>query len=152
MKVKYDSAAQQLIFQVPDAWLPKQDVGGGNLMNYTVAQSSTGLLLNYDSYYTDPHEGSRSVATWMEQRLFSNLGFISNTGTYRYNIDTVSGEGGSAVQDRYLRYDTFWRYSDEQDLISYQLGILSATRLPGVIRPAWGDYASAAILPCARIW
>ncbi|MGQ6549187.1 fimbria/pilus outer membrane usher protein [Serratia sp. IR-2025] len=122
VKVKYDSAAQQLIFQVPDAWLPKQDVGGGELMNYTMAQSSTGLLLNYDSYYTDPHEGSRSVATWMEQRLFSNLGFISNTGTYRYNIDTASGEGGSAVQDRYLRYDTFWRYSDEQDLISYQLG------------------------------
>lgn len=123
VKARYDSATQQLVLQVPDAWLPNQNVSGDALMNYTPSQSSNGLLFNYDAYYTDPPGGAKSVATWMEQRLFSSVGIISNTGTYRYNIDNLpDGNGGSTAQDGYLRYDTFWRFTDEKNLISYQVG------------------------------
>src|SRR5471030_1805457 len=107
VKAQYVAATQQLILQVPDDWLPKQNVSGDNLMGYTPAQSSTGLLFNYDAYYSDPHDGQRSLATWMEQRLFSSVGILTNTGT---------------SQDGYIRYDTFWRYTDEKGLVSYQMG------------------------------
>ncbi len=117
--VKYDSAAQQLLLQVPDDWLPKQDIDGNNPTDYSQAQSSTGLLFNYDSYYSDPYQGTTSVTTWMEQRLFSNAGIISNTGTWRY---TSHNQDNSDVQNGYMRYDTYWRYSDEKNLISYQIG------------------------------
>ncbi|MBU9819554.1 fimbrial biogenesis outer membrane usher protein [Rahnella sp. BCC 1045] len=122
VKARYDSGTQQLILQVPDAWLPNQNVSGDPLMNYTPSESSNGLLFNYDAYYTDPPGGARSVATWMEQRFFSSLGIVTNTGTYRYNIDSVSSNGGQTSQDGYLRYDTFWRFTDEKNLISYQVG------------------------------
>ncbi|WP_238483226.1 fimbria/pilus outer membrane usher protein [Rahnella perminowiae] len=123
VKAKYDSATQQLILSVPDAWLPNQNISGDPLMNYTPSQSSTGLLFNYDSYYTDSPGGAKTIATWMEQRLFSGLGLVTNTGTYRYNVDNIdSSNGGQTTQDGYLRYDTFWRFTDEKNLISYQAG------------------------------
>ncbi len=122
VKANYVAATQQLILQVPDDWLPKQNVSSDNLMGYTPAQSSTGLLFNYDSYYSDPHDGQRSIATWMEQRLFSSVGIMTNTGTWRYNMEGSPGEGDSTSQDGYIRYDTFWRYTDEKDLVSYQMG------------------------------
>src|SRR5471030_749556 len=122
VKAQYVAATQQLILQVPDDWLPKQNVSGDNLMGYTPAQSSTGLLFNYDAYYSDPHDGQRSLATWMEQRLFSSVGILTNTGTWRYNMDTPPGVVEGTAKDGYIRYDTFWRYSDEKNLISYQVG------------------------------
>src|SRR5471030_3186928 len=122
VKANYVAATQQLILQVPDDWLPKQNVSSDNLMGYTPAQSSTGLLFNYDSYYSDPHDGQRSLATWMEQRLFSSVGILTNTGTWRYNMESAPGDGDSTSQDGYIRYDTFWRYTNEKDLVSYQMG------------------------------
>jgi len=121
VKATYNAAIQQMIIQVPDDWLPKQDVSSDNLIGYTPAQSSTGLLFIYDAYYTAPYEGPRSVATLLEQRLFSSVGILTNTGTWRYNMDN-SGNNGGSTQDGYLRYDTYWRYNDEQRLISYQVG------------------------------
>jgi len=122
VKSEYNAANQQLVLQVPDAWLPQQNVSSDNLLGYTPSQSSNGLLFNYDSYYTDPHQGPRSVATWMEQRLFSSVGILTNTGTWRYNMDTPPGVVEGTAKDGYIRYDTFWRYSDEKNLISYQVG------------------------------
>ncbi|MGV8924266.1 MAG: fimbria/pilus outer membrane usher protein [Ewingella sp.] len=115
----YVPETQQLVFQVPDDWLPKQNINSDNLLGYTPAQSSTGLLLNYDTYYADPHSGPRTLATLMEQRLFSSGGILTNTGTWRYNIESSPG---STSHDGYIRYDTFWRYTDEANLVSYQMG------------------------------
>lgn len=143
VKASYNAALQQMIIQVPDDWLPKQDVSGDNLIGYTPAQSSTGLLFNYDAYYTDPHDGPRSVATYLEQRLFSNVGILTNTGTWRYNMDNSGNNGGSA-QDGYLRYDTYWRYNDEQRLISYQVGDFVSNSL------TWSNSARMAGLRISR--
>lgn len=122
VKTEYNSASQQLVLKVPDAWLPQQNISGDSLLSYTPSQSSNGLLFNYDSYYTDPHDGPRSIATWMEQRLFSDVGILTNTGTWRYNMDTPPGFTDGSTSDGYIRYDTYWRYSDEQSLVSYQVG------------------------------
>src|SRR5471030_1285538 len=143
VKASYNAALQQMIIQVPDDWLPKQDVSGDNLIGYTPAQSSTGLLFNYDAYYTDPHDGPRSVATYLEQRLFSSVGILTNTGTWRYNMDNGGNNGGSA-QDGYLRYDTYWRYNDEQRLISYQVGDFVSNSL------TWSNSARMAGLRISR--
>ena len=143
VKATYNAALQQMIIQVPDDWLPKQDVSGDNLIGYTPAQSSTGLLFNYDAYYTDPHDGPRSVATYLEQRLFSSVGILTNTGTWRDNMDNSGNDGGGA-QDGYLRYDTYWRYNDEQRLISYQVGDFVSNSL------TWSNSARMAGLRISR--
>src|SRR5471030_1066 len=144
VKSEYNAANQQLVLQVPDAWLPQQNVSSDNLLGYTPSQSSNGLLFNYDSYYTDPHEGPRSVATWMEQRLFSSVGILTNTGTWRYNMDTPPGFTESSTSDGYLRYDTYWRYNDEQRLISYQVGDFVSNSL------TWNNSARMAGLRISR--
>ncbi|RWR02338.1 fimbrial assembly protein [[Pantoea] beijingensis] len=121
VKVNYDAASQQLLLTVPDSWLPQQNIGETHASGYSPAQSGTGLLLNYDAWYTDPHQGPRSLATWTEQRLFSNAGIFTNTGTLRYSENSASQEQ-YALQKGYIRYDTFWRYSDEENALSYQIG------------------------------
>ncbi|MDR3434575.1 MAG: fimbria/pilus outer membrane usher protein [Rouxiella aceris] len=122
VKSRYNASAQQLLITVPDDWLPRQDIAGNKLIDYTPAQSGNGLLFNYDSYYSDPHQGSRSVATYLEQRLFSGVGMLSNTGTWRYTLTNSGADATFNNQDGYLRYDTYWRYSDDQRMIGYQLG------------------------------
>ncbi|MFO6299456.1 fimbria/pilus outer membrane usher protein [Rahnella selenatireducens] len=143
VKATYNAAVQQMVIQVPDDWLPKQDVSSDNLIGYTPAQSSNGLLLNYDAYYTDPHDGPRSVATLLEQRLFSSVGILTNTGTFRESLGSNGSDNGN-VQNGYLRYDTFWRYNDEQRLVSYQVGDFVSNSL------TWSNSARMAGLRISR--
>lgn len=143
VKATYNAAVQQMVIQVPDDWLPRQDVSSDNLIGFTPSQSSTGLLFNYDAYYTDPYEGQRSVATWLEQRLFSSVGILTNTGTLRENLGGSNGSD-SGAQSGYLRYDTYWRYNDEQRLVSYQVGDFVSNSL------TWSNSARMAGLRISR--
>jgi outer membrane usher protein len=68
-------------------------------------------------YFLRAPGGSSSMSTWLEQRVFSNYGYLTNTGTYRKSMRDASG-----TDDGYLRYDTFWRYSDESRMVSVQVG------------------------------
>ena len=115
VQMEYDAANQLLRLTVPEEWFPQQSIGDSALLPYAIPQSDAGLLLNYDAYYNDPHQGSQTLTTWLEQRLFNSAGMLSNTGTYR----TSTGSGGSKG---YLRYDTSWRYSDEKNRVSWQIG------------------------------
>lgn len=118
---EYDGAHQMLHLTVPSEWLPTQHVGGRDLIPQEVARSSFGALFNYDVYYSDPSKDAQSyVAALTEQRLFDGFGMISNTGVYtRYFGQGV--EVGNE-RDRYVRYDTYWRYNDQQHMLGYQLG------------------------------
>ncbi|BEN39589.1 fimbrial biogenesis outer membrane usher protein [Serratia nevei] len=120
VKTEYDSANQQLKLTVPDSWLPLQAVSDNNLFPYTPAQSSPGLLFNYDAYYLDPNQGASTLTTWLEQRFFNDYGMLSNTGTYRSVLSGEHNETGT--KEGYIRYDTYWRYSNEKQMVSYQLG------------------------------
>ena len=114
--VLYDSLHQVLKLTVPEAWLPLQAFGGSMTASQAIS-SSRGLLFNYDLYSINTNHSSRYSALWLEQRYFSNSGYLSNTGTLRKNW-----RGDSSTAEGYLRYDTTWRYSDIDRMVSYQLG------------------------------
>ncbi len=116
----YDQTTQTLAITVPDDWLPEQTLKDEeSRLDYRTATASPGLMFSYDAYGQQSSGGNhnRYVATWLEQRLFSGQGYISNTGSWRQFSSSEESN-----PDGYLRYDTFWRYSDDENLISYQLG------------------------------
>ncbi|OZI67681.1 fimbria/pilus outer membrane usher protein [Bordetella genomosp. 4] len=120
--VDYDAAHQMLHLRVPSEWLPRQHVGGQGLIPREQARSSLGALFNYDVYYSDPARNARSyVAALTEQRIFDGFGVISNTGVYTRYLGH-DAEFGSNQRDRYVRYDTYWRYNDQRNMLSYQVG------------------------------
>ncbi|WKX27176.1 fimbria/pilus outer membrane usher protein [Tatumella ptyseos] len=113
--VRYDSLHQVLVLRVPDHWLPLQAFGTNTSANQAIS-SSQGLLVNYDAYSINTRHSNSYTALWLEQRYFSNRGYLSNTGTFRKNWR------GESSSEGYLRYDTTWRYSDIDRMVSYQLG------------------------------
>ena len=123
----YDSQNQRLLLQVPPAWLPGQQVGDRNLYPASDARSSFGVLFNYDLYLNDTDEGGTYLAAWNELRLFDGWGTFSSTGQWRQSFN-----GAQADQTRqgFLRYDSTWRFTDEQRLLSYEAGDFVTGALP----------------------
>jgi outer membrane usher protein len=124
---EYDSVGQRLLLDVPPEWLPEQFVGNRQAYPRTPALSSFGALFNYDLYLNDTDDAGTYLAAWNEVRLFDSWGTLSNTGQYRR---TVSGEAVSTLNNGYLRYDTTWRYSDDERLLTYEAGDLVSGALP----------------------
>ncbi|MDB5995030.1 MAG: putative fimbriae-related protein, partial [Pseudomonas sp.] len=124
---EYDSAGQRLLLDVPPDWLPEQFIGHRDAYPRTPALSSFGALFNYDLYLNDTDEAGTYLAAWNEVRLFDNWGTLSNTGQYRR---TLSGDSVSTLNNGYLRYDTTWRYSDDDRLLTYEAGDLVSGALP----------------------
>lgn len=126
--VAYDAVNQRLNVTVPDTWLPNQTIGDGrSAFNHHSAQSSPGLLLNYDAYYAHPDNGNAALSTWLEQRMFNRYGVLTHSGIYRHYF--FDNDAGSSQQG-YRRYDTYGRYSDEQRIVSYQAGDFISDSLP----------------------
>ncbi|PYB84336.1 outer membrane usher protein [Pseudomonas sp. 2848] len=122
----YDSQNQRLLLQVPPAWLPDQQVGERNLYPASDARSSFGALLNYDAYLNDTDEGGSYLAAWNELRLFDDWGTFSTTGQWRQSFNGALAQG----RQGFLRYDTTFRYTDEQRLLTYEAGDLVTGALP----------------------
>jgi outer membrane usher protein len=121
VSVAYDGAQQMLHLHVPVSWLPEQRIGGHGLIPRDTARSSLGALLNYDIYYSDPAQGARPyVSALTEQRIFGNFGMVSNTGVYTREFGHGKRYGNR--RDPYMRYDTYWRYNDQQNMLAYQAG------------------------------
>ncbi|WP_248764844.1 fimbria/pilus outer membrane usher protein [Pseudomonas protegens] len=123
----YDSQGQRLLLEVPPDWLPEQFIGSRQAYPRTPALSSFGGLLNYDLYLNDTDDGGTYLAAWNEVRLFDSWGTLSNTGQYR---QTLSGGGNSSLNNGYRRYDTTWRFSDDERLLTYEAGDLISGALP----------------------
>ncbi|WP_443969460.1 fimbria/pilus outer membrane usher protein [Sphingobium sp. CR28] len=117
LRVEYDAATLRLMIHVPTEWLPEQQIGSDHRYDYVPARSSPGLLINYDVYASDSDRGATSLSVWNELRVFGSFGIIATTGVFR----TVSGAGD---QDGFRRYDSYWRYSDEQRMLTYEAGDL----------------------------
>ncbi|RON08031.1 fimbrial assembly protein [Pseudomonas brassicacearum] len=124
---EYDSQGQRLLLSVPPEWLPEQLIGNREAYPRTPALSSFGALLNYDLYLNDTDDGGTYLAAWNEVRFFDSWGTLSNTGQYRR---TLSGEVSHTLNNGYLRYDTTWRYSDDDRLLTYEAGDLVSSALP----------------------
>ena len=123
----YDSPNQRLLLQVPPAWLPNQQVGDRNLYPASAAVSSFGALFNYDLYLNDSDDGGTYLAAWNELRLFDGWGTFSTTGQWRQSFNGAPTEG---TRQGFLRYDSTWRFTDEQRLLSYEAGDLATGALP----------------------
>ncbi|HWD32620.1 MAG TPA: fimbrial biogenesis outer membrane usher protein, partial [Pseudomonas sp.] len=124
---EYDSVGQRLLLDVPPQWLPDQFIGNRENYPRTPALSSFGALFNYDLYLNDTDDAGTYLAAWNELRLFDGWGTLSNTGQYRR---TLSGDSLSTLDNGYLRYDTTWRYSDDERMLTYEGGDVISGALP----------------------
>ncbi len=135
VQFSYDQALQRLKLVLPSDWLPSQQVGTRSITANVPAESSFGLLFNYDAYYNDTDDGSHYLSSFFEQRVFGSAGVVSNTGIYRHSFNDLGAD-----QDGYMRYDTYWRYNNQDTMTRYIAGDLitgaltwnSAVRLGGV--------------------
>ncbi|WP_236195896.1 fimbria/pilus outer membrane usher protein [Pseudomonas glycinae] len=123
----YDSVGQRLLLDVPPDWLPEQFIGNREVYPRTPALSSFGALFNYDLYLNDTDAAGTYLAAWNEVRVFDSWGTLSNTGQYRR---TLSGDAVSTLDNGYLRYDTTWRYSDDERMLTYEAGDVVSGALP----------------------
>ena len=123
----YDSVSQRLLLDVPPDWLPEQFIGNREVYPRTPALSSFGALFNYDLYLNDTDDAGTYLAAWNEVRLFDSWGTLSNTGQYRR---TLSGDAVGTLDNGYLRYDTTWRYSDDERMLTYEAGDVVSGALP----------------------
>lgn len=126
---KYDSAAQILYLTIPENWLPVQNIVSRS-DHLSPALSSPGILMNYDAYSVSNSDDTRYTTLWTEQRIFAKKGYFTNTGIWRHywrlGSDTENNE-------KYIRYDTTWKYNDTDNLVSYQLGDVISNSL------SWGN-------------
>ncbi|WP_373877914.1 fimbria/pilus outer membrane usher protein [Pseudomonas turukhanskensis] len=135
LQFSYDQELQRLKLVLPSDWLPDQQLGERSVYAAVPAQSSFGLLFNYDAYYNDTEEGSHYLSGFLEQRVFGSAGVVGNTGVYRHSFNDLGAD-----QDGYMRYDTYWRYNNQETMTRYIAGDLitgaltwnSAVRLGGV--------------------
>lgn len=111
----------------PPEWLPEQHFGRRSSYPRTEAVSSFGGLLNYDLYLNDTDDAGTYLAAWNEIRLFDSWGTLSNTGQYRRSI---VGTADSQMDNGYRRYDTLWRFSDDERMLTYEAGDLISGALP----------------------
>lgn len=118
VKVVYDQPGQMLKLTVPDNWLPEQHIGNSREQEYLQAISTPGLLFNYDSYSLASTGGERTTSTSTEFRLFGPAGVFSNNAVIRQNWSSRHDDS----QQGYIRYDSLWKYSDPESLLSYQAG------------------------------
>ncbi|MHC6225646.1 fimbria/pilus outer membrane usher protein [Pseudomonas sp. X10] len=119
MHTEYDGNNLRLLLEVPAQWLPEQHLGRSRIFERSPARSSFGGLLNYQAYTSEPEHGSGYTSVWNELRLFGGYGVLSNSGVYQHPYGDTEG-----LSRRYLRYDTHWRYSDEERILTYELGDL----------------------------
>ncbi|CFR02002.1 MULTISPECIES: fimbria/pilus outer membrane usher protein [Yersinia] len=123
VKVTYQGNSQRLLIDVPSEWLPQQQISAAATDDYNLAKSSLGLLFNYDVYASQGNSSNSpsNVSAWTEQRLFDRFGVFSNTGVYRSSLTDTND---ITVEKGYVRYDTQWRFNDENHLLSYSAGDL----------------------------
>lgn len=124
----YDSQAQRLVLSVPPAWLPEQLIGDRSNYPRTQAMTSFGALLNYDAYLNDTDDSDTYLGIFNEVRLFDTWGTVTNTGQYRTTLGRESQ--GGALNNGYRRYDTTWRFSDDERLLTYEAGDVISGALP----------------------
>lgn len=122
VKYEYNSSNQYLKIYFPSNWMPTQILGKDSWYKPEVAQSSTGVLNNYDLYIYRPHQGGSTNSLFAEQRFFSPLGVLKNSGVYVKNQYKRIDKQTSFNNDGYHRYDTTWQFDYPKSATSFLLG------------------------------
>lgn len=118
VRADYDQPRQQLHLTVSPEYLPAQRVGGDK-REFTPARYDLGALLNYDVYVSGGGKAPTQASLWHEARVFGPAGIVSTTGALR------SGRAKS-----YVRFDTYWRWSDERSMTTVEAGDVITRSLP----------------------
>lgn len=119
----YDAAGQTLKLDVSPDMLPTNHISPF-LRERTPTVANVGAIMNYDAY-VQTSAGVTTASLWTEQRLFGPFGTLSTNGTLRF-----SHNGSSGSPSGYLRYDTRYRYVDENRALAYTVGDLITQSLP----------------------
>ncbi|WP_181377702.1 fimbria/pilus outer membrane usher protein [Limnobaculum xujianqingii] len=121
VQASYESNTQQLLITVPSNWLPEQQIKDYKTQSFEQAESTLGLLFNYDIYasHNSGDTESNAVSAYTEQRLLGAIGVLSNNGIYNQNLNSDTNNN---TDSRYLRYDTKWYYNDEKRMLKYSIG------------------------------
>ena len=113
LQYRYDFSKQAINLIASDRLVAPNQIGSG-LRHAIPAGADTGLVLNYDAFLQGSPD--RGVATTLsvsnEERLFSRLGIMDNTGVARV--------GGGL--DPYTRLDSIWHFDNAQKLTTAQAG------------------------------
>lgn len=97
----YDPLKQTIDLQLSDS-IRNPNVLGRRRPTTVSSSADSGLLINYDAYVQAPANqlSATSLGLYAEQRLFSPLGILDNTGVQ--NVRRSSGD--------YVRLDSAWHY------------------------------------------
>ena len=123
LRAHYDAAGQTLDLDAAPELLPTSHIAA-EARERSPAVANFGAMLNYD-IYVQRSNGVTTAALWTEQRLFGAAGTLSNDGTLR-----VSQGGDPSMPHGYLRYDTRYRYTDEDRALTFTAGDLITRSLP----------------------
>ncbi|MBO9696378.1 MAG: fimbrial biogenesis outer membrane usher protein [Sphingopyxis sp.] len=118
VRADYDAPRQELHLTVSPEYLPAQRLGRDR-RRFEPARYDTGALLNYDAYVSGGGKAPTQASLWHEARIFGPTGIVSTTGVLR------SGGGKN-----YVRFDTYWRWSDEQSMTTVEAGDIITRSLP----------------------
>nr|WP_231851619.1 fimbria/pilus outer membrane usher protein [Citrobacter rodentium] len=138
VNVSYDSSGQRLLLSVPRDWLPERGTPFGGETPAHEARNGSGALLNYDFYTSSTQDGDSQASVWHELRLFNDAGALSSTGYVRQNL-----AGDEDWQDGYVRYDTVFTATREENATQWRVGDVitdalswsNSVRVGGI---AWG--------------
>ncbi|HLZ79489.1 MAG TPA: fimbria/pilus outer membrane usher protein [Sphingomonas sp.] len=123
LRAHYDTAGQVLELDATPDLLPTSHIAG-EARDRSPAIANVGAMLNYDAY-VQRSAGVTTFSLWTEQRLFGPAGTFSNDGTLR-----ASQGSDQPLPQGYLRYDTRYRYIDEDRALTYTAGDLITRSLP----------------------
>jgi outer membrane usher protein len=118
VRADYDAPRQQLHLTVSPEYLPAQRLGDRQA-DFRPAEYDMGALLNYDVYVSGGRNAPVQASLWHEARLFGPAGIFSTTGALR-----------SGSRSGYIRFDTYWRWSDERSMTTVEAGDIITRTLP----------------------
>lgn len=118
LSAQFDASAQRLLLNADPKLLPRRRHIVQERRRAR-AESGLGAVLNYD-LYVQQGAGTRSASLWSEQRLFGPVRMASSTGVFKTDASRV----------RYVRFDSFARYLDENRALALTVGDFIGNALP----------------------
>jgi outer membrane usher protein len=113
----YDPGLQHIALRISDELRTPVMLNARDVQRPAPAEITPGMVLNYDVY--TQLGSARSASLLNELRYFSPRGVWVNNGAW------YAGQG----QNRYVRFDTYWSYSDPDTLETRQVGDLISSSL-----------------------
>lgn len=117
VRAEYDSTAQRLLLTVPRDWVAARITPFSEQNTHSKPHYGRGALLNYDVYTNHSEHTGGQASVWHEFRYFNEDYSFSSTGYARQNFT-----GNSGQQEGYVRYDSTFLITNEEDATTWTVG------------------------------